>query len=626
MADTPISGLPAASAIVDADIVASSQDLAVTPITRKVTAALLKDYVFTNVDHIDFYQTFAGAMQVGRLAWDPVAGTIQVGISDTVNLQVGQEVHLAGRPTNKEAVQIDNGQAVYLISDASAIPAVMLANASDYVHACSTIAIATENVAADARGSYTSFGLVRDVDTSAWDEGDALWLSTTNGVLTNVRPTAPNCSVRIGYVMFKDASFGAIFVTVYADKAQTTRDITKEPTGFTVPENIDDSYDPITRKITLTGTVNGYYRGMPIAELTTGWESDAHADVVGTYLLSYDGSTFAWKTPSTLDFSDILIAFANYGAIDKFGIRECHGLLQWQAHKMVHDRWGTSRESGGDVADYALDSTIVADRRPSVSATLIADEDLPTLNPLLAANGPYNQFTLSSTETVNFDTVGTDIIPLSGNQPYYNEFTGGAWQQTLMTNNYYTSVWLVGMPVTSDADSQKYRYFFVQGQSQSALESTQIAISAKSVNLGEFNNLSPEAVYLEQFIVRYIGTNWVITNSFRLEGETASISGSQGSFLSSVTSDGTLSGNGTVSDPLSVVIRAKQEPFNPLLGQTVFTLAQTPADAAACFFYLNGQLRINPADYTFTGTALTWNDLDGRTLLTTDQVIIAYSY
>jgi len=60
-------------------------------------------------------------------------------------------------------------------------------------------------------------------------------------------------------------------------------------------------------------------------------------------------------------------------------------------------------------------------------------------------------------------------------------------------------------------------------------------------------------------------------------------------------------------------------------GQTAFTLSQTPSGTDAFGLFLNGQLRLNPTDYSFSGTALTWNNA-GITLQTTDQLIAWYNF
>jgi hypothetical protein len=63
-------------------------------------------------------------------------------------------------------------------------------------------------------------------------------------------------------------------------------------------------------------------------------------------------------------------------------------------------------------------------------------------------------------------------------------------------------------------------------------------------------------------------------------------------------------------------------------GQTAFTLAQTAVEPEKSMLVLNGQVRIYGGgnDYTISGTALTWNDPGGLTLVTADVLQIWYWY
>jgi hypothetical protein len=154
----------------------------------------------------------------GDLAWDADAGTLKVGMpGGNVNLQVGQEQHLAQRPKNVEAVQINNGEAVYISGATGATPEVMLANASLHDTSHHTIAIATENVAASQRGYYTSFGAVRDFDTTFGSDGDTVYLDTTDGQLTATKPDFPNFAVEIGTIFRSHATEGVLNVNIKHD-------------------------------------------------------------------------------------------------------------------------------------------------------------------------------------------------------------------------------------------------------------------------------------------------------------------------------------------------------------------------------------------------------------------------
>jgi hypothetical protein len=333
--------------------------------------------------------------------------------------------------------------------------------------------------------------------------------------------------------------------------------ITKDPTGFDNPASVVINYDPTTQKVTLTGTWVAYWHGQVIATLTTGWVSAAHTNTAGhIYRLYYDGANFVWSTDTEWTFDVFQIASVNYGATDKYAIRECHGLMNWQAHEGFHDTVGAYRESGGtlDPASYTLASTTAANRRPDVVQTVIHDEDNKTT--LLALTSKlYTKIFLTLAGTLNYTVETAEIIAVTGSQPAYNQYTGGAWQQTLMTANTYTCVWLIAVPVTASVGSQKYRYLWVQGQSAGTLAQQQ-ALQPADVNLGTLQAEATEFVYLQKIIINYQsagGGNWVITSVTNLTGNHWSQVGSPaGAFLADVAVTAPITGNGTLASPVAI--------------------------------------------------------------------------
>ena len=130
---------------------------------------------------------------------------------------------------------------------------------------------------------------------------------------------------------------------------KTQNTLTKEPTGFTSPADVIVTYDSTARTVTLTGTVEAYFRGTVVSALVSGWVSDAHTATTGPWFLYYNGSAFVWsQTAWTWDM--LMIAFVKYGTTDKFAIRETHGLMQWQAHEEFHETIGTYASAGGDMS------------------------------------------------------------------------------------------------------------------------------------------------------------------------------------------------------------------------------------------------------------------------------------
>lgn len=172
---------------------------------------------FGPVSYIDFDITYTNGQKEGRLQWNIVDGTLEVGMpGDDVNLQIGQE--LLVRVTNDEGSQINNGQVVFVSGATGSNIEVQLPIASNPLEAPLTFGLATEDIASNQKGYITVIGNVRDVDTSGpgaeiWSDGDVIYLSaTTAGALTNVRPTQPNTGVVIGAVLRAHATQGVIAV------------------------------------------------------------------------------------------------------------------------------------------------------------------------------------------------------------------------------------------------------------------------------------------------------------------------------------------------------------------------------------------------------------------------------
>jgi hypothetical protein len=342
---------------------------------------------------------------------------------------------------------------------------------------------------------------------------------------------------------------------------------TREPTGFDRPESVLRSYNSTNRQVTLTGAGwQAMFRGTVIPTLTNGFVSTAHpATLDHTYFLYHDGNDFAWATDTFPGFDKVLIASVAYYTNWKRCIPEVHGLsMDGDTHREVHYNIGTWKETGGTVSGITLLSTTAADRRPDVAAATLWDEDVPTINPALTSK-LYTQRSLTTTGVRTFAFSAADIVALSGNNPYYNQYTGGNFVQTLMPANSHMTVWVFAVPVTTDADSQRHRLEFVQGQAVTTATSgnagalttsynAELQRNSAEVNLGEPASPRSEYVAIHKFILQYTGGNWTIRGSIALTGSQAmQVGAPTGQYLSQVVTDTTLTGDGTPGNPLSVV-------------------------------------------------------------------------
>jgi hypothetical protein len=173
---------------------------------------------------VEFDQTPTGTAGVAVMRWNDADGTIDLGLKGgNVTLQLGQEQLV--RVVNKTATNINlleaNYQAVRVTGAQGQRLKVDLAQATNDVLSAETIGLVTETINNNQEGFITTSGLVRGINTTGslqgetWADGDVVYLSsTTAGRITNVKPSAPNHLVIIGYVVSAHATQGSIFVKV----------------------------------------------------------------------------------------------------------------------------------------------------------------------------------------------------------------------------------------------------------------------------------------------------------------------------------------------------------------------------------------------------------------------------
>jgi len=171
-----------------------------------------------NIGNIDSIQFYTGANITantpGLLWWNSSDDTLNLNQENGTTQQIGQESYAYVR--NRTGNAIPNGTAVRFAGaeqngQARLLIAPFIANGT--VSTLYGLGVTTEDIADGADGLVTVWGKVRDLDTSAFDVGDVLYVSpTVAGALTNIRPTAPNNVVPMAAVLKKDAGSGEIQV------------------------------------------------------------------------------------------------------------------------------------------------------------------------------------------------------------------------------------------------------------------------------------------------------------------------------------------------------------------------------------------------------------------------------
>lgn len=179
------------------------------------------------VPNIQFDLNAPSTMDVGRMEWNDTDGTVDLRLKgNNVTLQLGQEqlvrvVNKTGSNLLESQYRVVRFRRVDEGGAQGQRPAVVLAQGNNDPNSVDTIGIVTENIDNNQEGFITTFGIVRDINTTGslqgetWVDGDVLYLSPfIAGELTNIKPTAPNHTVIMGYVIYAHNNQGKIFVKV----------------------------------------------------------------------------------------------------------------------------------------------------------------------------------------------------------------------------------------------------------------------------------------------------------------------------------------------------------------------------------------------------------------------------
>lgn len=235
-------------------------------------------------DYIDLNESPAPTSKTRRLAWNTTDQTVNLGMDYGVTQQIGQETY--ARVGNTTGSTIPNGTVVGFAGATSnaLLVAPYLADGSQptlYI-----LGIMTHDLPDSGEKGYcTTWGFVRDVDTSAFSPGDLLYASpTVAGALTNTKPTAPDNVIPLAACVTSNATTGVIFVRPTIQQMQYYGVFTK--TTDQTPAVINTEYlltfdnTQISNGVTIGGTTSqiivpesGLYQFDATVQLTSGSSS-----------------------------------------------------------------------------------------------------------------------------------------------------------------------------------------------------------------------------------------------------------------------------------------------------------------------------------------------------------------
>lgn len=164
------------------------------------------------VDAVEFNLNQNVAARIGQAKWNKADQTLDLRMEYGVTQQIGQEYY--ARVGNTTGVTIPNGTVVGFVGATTEALLVAPYLADGSAPSLYILGVMTHDLPDSGEKGYcTTWGFVRDLDTSAFSVGDLLYASpTVAGALTNVKPTAPDNVIPLAACIMSDATTGMIFV------------------------------------------------------------------------------------------------------------------------------------------------------------------------------------------------------------------------------------------------------------------------------------------------------------------------------------------------------------------------------------------------------------------------------
>jgi len=158
----------------------------------------------------------------GVVSWDDTNGTLRLAMKgNTYNLPIGES--LVSRVVNKTGATLNrvDYKVVRVAAAQGQRLAVELAQGNNDANSKDTLGVVCENISNNQEGFIVNVGQVTEINTTGslqgetWADGDLIYLSSfTAGKMTNIKPTAPNHTVILGYVEYAHSQHGKIYVKI----------------------------------------------------------------------------------------------------------------------------------------------------------------------------------------------------------------------------------------------------------------------------------------------------------------------------------------------------------------------------------------------------------------------------
>ena len=164
-----------------------------------------------NINYVDFDTSYATTITTGQLGWDSTNNALAFGMAGGNIIQhIGEDQYLY----IKASSAITKGQVIMFTGSVGASGVLTGAPATGITDGTYIMGVAAETIALNGFGFVQTFGVLKNVDTSAFADGDILWYNpSVTGGLTATKPSAPNVKAQIA-ACNKGGSSGGGVITI----------------------------------------------------------------------------------------------------------------------------------------------------------------------------------------------------------------------------------------------------------------------------------------------------------------------------------------------------------------------------------------------------------------------------
>jgi hypothetical protein len=281
-----------------------------------------------------------------------------------------------------------------------------------------------------------------------------------------------------------------------------------EPTGFENRTDSTISWNSSTNTFNISGNYNIWINAVKYHKTN---DSIIITPTVGITYIKFNSSGVLTATTSGWDLaSEVPIATIMYNLAlsESFISEERHGIIMDSAtHKYLHYTVGSKYKSGFEVYNYSVGTNSITANTYAVSAGSFFDEDLEITVPALTSS-PYTVFYRSGS---NGDwTWGQYSYPYYNltNIARYNAYTGSSWSVLIPQLNSYLNYYIFA----TNAIDPKFSVISIPGQAYYTALADAEAETFTDLSLGTlpFTEMIPVAKMTYQYGVSYVSARLLL--------------------------------------------------------------------------------------------------------------------